>query len=105
MLAAIFSQIKELTSQAAETVSNENIVECNNILIQRQKLLVTLLEQVSALPDDEETKNEFFELLKWIKDKDNIALLVAKKLKLAQQQKIVGQTKAASAIKQYKSIS
>lgn len=102
---ALFDEIKCLSNKANEWIIENNIEQCNLILVERQKLLETLCEQSSDLCQrDPKFKNQLIELLLWVQEQDspNVILLTTKKESLIG--KSIKQLHAQKAIKQYKTI-
>lgn len=97
-------KIKQLTKEAAQAVVNDDIAQCNALLVQRQELLSFLDGKVQIRASEDKSAQEvqdYIAVLQWILTFDENAIKLLKDSKQNTLDKSSQQSKNKYALKQY----
>ncbi|MFT5294060.1 MAG: cytochrome c556 [Colwellia sp.] len=103
----LFSEIIELSTQVDNLLKNENEVDCESLLAQRQSLLENLAEQVKPLIKQDPSSNlsnQYYSFLKDIQQRDILSIKFALKQSKVIHAALTKQAKSNKAITAYKKI-
>lgn len=103
MLTQLCQNIRDLTTEAAELVANNQIELCLAILIKRQGLLDELAQCHQFSPDENRENNSMFiELIHWIQQEDAINSEKVVELRTQTKKSSITQVKINKALHHYK---
>lgn len=105
----IFNQlcqrIREHTLETYALIQDDNIEQCYDLLVARQRLLDKLKEEYDASPESHLSYSPvFIELIKWIKQQDEVNKARVINLKQQNKQAAIKQAKVNKAIYQYNNV-
>lgn len=104
MFSQLCEDIRQLTLQAAELVSKNEIEQCQSVLVKRQVLLDELIHQYQASLNNEAFKLILVELIRWVQQQDAVNSAKVIKLKEDNKDSSVAQLKISKALHHYKNI-
>jgi len=116
MYSQLCQRIRELTLQFETLVNKNEIEQYHNVLVERQKLLESLMRKYQCFNDDnnksdnesynerEYFKNTFVELIYWLQQQDLVNQDKVVKLKELNKKNSITQRKINKALQQYKNI-